>query len=351
GGDLVVSAGAKTLGLTSTGRTGAVVNSHEIITGDFTRDTEFTIPTEDLKLSLEARLQDRFSSFDASALARKLLGDSIFSNMMIFGAAWQQGFVPLSKEAIVRAIELNGAAAAKNIEAFEMGRWAAFDPDAVATLLQGEVVALSLADDPYTAREENLHAWGGARAVRKWRKLVDAIEDDALKAAVAKGYHKLVAYKDEYEVSRLLQTTAQKAAAEFDGDLKLTYHLAPPFLPGKAANGRPKKRAFGGWMAQAAGGLTKLRVLRGTPFDPFGYSAERKMERALIKEYRADMLAAQAKLTPETRDAVIALAELPLQIRGFGPVKEANAAAAAKRRAELKAIIAAGGPVLAQAAE
>jgi len=351
GGDLVVSAGAKTLGLTSTGRTGAVVNSHEIITGDFTRNTEFTIPTADLKLSLEARLQDRFSSFDASALARKLLGDSIFSNMMIFGAAWQRGYVPLSKEAILRAIDLNGAAAEKNVEAFELGRWAAHDPRAVETLLAAEVVELPPADDPFTAREANLRAWGGKSAVRKWRKLVDAIEDAELKAAVAKGYHKLIAYKDEYEVGRLLQTTAEKAAQEFDGDLKLTYHLAPPFLPGKAANGRPKKREFGAWMAGAAGILTKMRFLRGTPFDPFGYSAERRMERALVREYRADILAVKDKLTPETRDAILALAELPLQIRGFGPVKEANAEAAAKRRAELLETINAGGERLSAAAE
>ncbi|WP_147125122.1 indolepyruvate ferredoxin oxidoreductase family protein [Shimia ponticola] len=351
GGDLVVSAGAKTLGLTSTGRTGAVVNSHEIITGDFTRNTEFTIPTEDLKLSLAARLQDRFSTFDASALARKLLGDSIFSNMMIFGAAWQQGFLPLSKEGIIRAIELNGAAAEKNIQAFELGRWAAYDAQSVETLLAAEVVALPSADDPFSAREANLRAWGGKAAVRKWRKLVDSIEDADLKAAVAKGYHKLIAYKDEYEVARLLQSTADKAAEEFDGDLKLTYHLAPPFLPGKAANGRPKKREFGSWMARVSDGLTKLRVLRGTPFDPFGYSAERKMERALVREYRADILAVKDKLTPETRDAILALAELPLQIRGFGPVKEANAKAAAKRREELKAVIDAGGPELSAAAE
>ena len=351
GGDLVVSAAAKTLGLTSTGRTGAVVNNHEIITGEFTRNTEFTIPTEDLKLSLEARLQDRFSSFDASTLARKLLGDSIFSNMMIFGATWQKGFVPLSKDAILSAIRLNGAAAEQNIEAFELGRWAAFDPDAVDTLLAAEVVSLPLADDPFTACEENLRAWGGTSAVRKWRKLVDAIEDAELRVAVAKGYHKLIAYKDEYEVSRLLRSTAAKAAAEFDGDLKLTYHLAPPFLPGKTANGRPKKRAFGSWMEGTARVLSAFRFLRGTPLDPFGYSAERKMERALIGEYRADIIAANGQLTPHTRDAILALAELPLQIRGFGPVKEANARAAAKRREELKAIIVRGGETVRDAAE
>ncbi|MEL6104354.1 MAG: 2-oxoacid:acceptor oxidoreductase family protein, partial [Pseudomonadota bacterium] len=142
GGDLVVSAGAKTLGLTSRGRTGAVVNSHEIITGDFTRDTAFEIPSDRLALSLERQLQDRVQLFDASELARVALGDAIFSNMIVFGAAWQAGLIPVSEEAILRAIELNGAAIDGNKRAFALGRWAAENPDAVEKALSSTVVDL-----------------------------------------------------------------------------------------------------------------------------------------------------------------------------------------------------------------
>ncbi|MGR3436304.1 MAG: indolepyruvate ferredoxin oxidoreductase family protein [Shimia sp.] len=348
GGDLVVSAGAKTLGLMATGRTGGVVNSHEIITGAFTKDTEFRIPGEDLALALRARLQDGLTLFDASKLAEKVLGDTIFSNMILLGAAWQRGLVPLTAAAIRRAVELNGAAAERNLEAFEYGRWAVTHPEDVARLLDAETLALPR--DPDAARRENLLAWGGRKALDRHDAFV-AEMPEALREAVAKGHHKLATYKDEYEVARLLTRTRAKAAETFDGDLELTYHLAPPMLPGTDAQGRPRKRAFGPWMARAAGVLIRLRPLRGTPFDPFGHTAERRMERALIAEYEADMRWAADRLDPGTRDAVLALAELPLSIRGFGPVKEANAQAAAKRRAELKQTIAQGGPDMAQAAE
>ena len=132
GGDMVVSAGAKTLGLMATGRTKAVVNSHEIITGDFTRDTEFRIPVSDLEVSLQARLKDGLALFDATDLAAKLMGDSIYSNMMVLGAAWQNGLVPLSHEAIMGAIELNGAAVERNRQAFDLGRWAVLNPEEAA---------------------------------------------------------------------------------------------------------------------------------------------------------------------------------------------------------------------------
>ena len=142
GGDLVVSAGASTLGLTKDGQTGAVVNAHEIITGDFTRNTEFKLPTEQLKLALQARMRDRVDLFDASELARKVLGDAIFSNMLVFGAAWQRGLIPLSLEAMREAIRLNGAAVEKNLYAFDVGRWAVLHGDEMAILLDADVVQL-----------------------------------------------------------------------------------------------------------------------------------------------------------------------------------------------------------------
>ena len=149
----------------------------------------------------------------------------------------------------------------------------------------------------------------------------------------------MLAYKDEYGVARLLSETEAKAKAEFDGDLKLTYHLAPPMLTKTGPDGRPAKKEYGSRMAGAFPKLAKLKWLRGTPFDPFGRTSERRMERALIKEYEADMAEVLRIVRPDTRDAAIALAALPRDIRGFGPVKEANARKAAKRREELLAVL------------
>ncbi|WP_394196612.1 indolepyruvate ferredoxin oxidoreductase family protein [Litoreibacter albidus] len=333
GGDLVVTAGAKTLGLMTTGRTGGVVNNHEIITGDFTRDTEFKIPTDRLQLSLEARLQDGVQFFDASELARVLMGDSIYSNMMIFGAAWQRGLLPISFEALMRAIDLNGAAPERNKRAFELGRWAAAYPEQAAGYGKDQVVALpKTLDDKIAYRRKHLEAYQSDALVQRYDAALAEISDPALKEAVAKGYHKLLTYKDEYEVARLHLETEAKAREAFDGDLKLTYHLAPPMMSKIGANGRPMKKEYGAWMARGFRVLAKLKGLRGTPLDVFGYTEERKMERALIAQYEADL---PKILSASNKDAAVALAELPLQIRGFGPVKQANEAKAAKRREEL----------------
>jgi len=352
GGDLVVSAGAKTLGLMTTGRSGAVVNSHEIITGDFTRNTEFTIPTDRLSLALEARLKENLSLFDASELARVTMGDSIYSNMMVFGGAWQRGLIPVSLDAITQAIELNGAAVQQNLRAFDIGRWAVLHPGDAGKLLKPNVVELPKSlDEKIAYRAEHLIAYQGKRLAKRYGKMLEGIEDSELKEAVAKGYHKLLAYKDEYEVARLLLTSRDKAAREFDGDLKMSFHLAPPILGGKGPDGRPIKREFGEWMLRPMKLLARMKRLRGTPLDLFGYSAERKMERALIRQYERDMNEVLAKVTPETRDIVLALAALPLEIRGFGPVKLASEAKAAKRREELLAAFRQGGPNMKAAAE
>jgi indolepyruvate ferredoxin oxidoreductase len=352
GGDLVVSAGAKTLGLTQTGRTGAVVNSHEIITGDFTRNTEFSLPTDQLQLALQARLQDRVAFFDASDLARVTLGDSIFSNMMILGAAWQQGLVPLTHEAITAAVDLNGAAVDRNLRAFEIGRWAATHPADAQALLIPKVVSLpKTLEERIAFRADHLGAYQGARLARRYRKLVDGITDAGLKEAVAKGYHKVLAYKDEYEVARLLLDTRAKAEQSFGGTFEMSFHLAPPMLTKTGADGRPVKKTYGEGMLRWFRLLTRLKALRGTPLDPFGRTEERRMERALIKQYEADMAEWLPDARAETMDALIALAELPLQIRGFGPVKAANEATAAKRREELLSVLRQGGAPMKAAAE
>ena len=350
GGDLVVTAGARTIGLMRTGQTGAAVNAHEIITGDFTRNTEFKLPINDLRLSLEARLRERVAFFDASELARAALGDSIYSNMMVFGAAWQMGLIPVSLGAIRQAIELNRAAVEGNLRAFDIGRWAVLYPDEAATLIKPE--AITAEDiDPVAFRADHLRAYQNEALAQRYQAFLAPIEDEALRLAVARGYHKLLAYKDEYEVARLHLRTIEKARAEFEGDFSAEFHLAPPFLPGRDASGRPRKRRFGGWMPRAFGLLARFKGLRGTFFDPFGHSAERRMERALIAQYEADMRTVMPKLTPQTRDAILELALLPLSIRGFGPVKEKNAEAAARRRAELLESIAKGGAPLPMAAE
>ena len=352
GGDLVVTGGAKTLGLMRAGQTGAAVNSHEIITGDFTRDTEFRIPGKDLQLAVQARVQDRLTMFDATELSRILLGDSIYSNMMVFGAAWQMGLIPLTHEAIAQAITLNGAAVERNAQAFEMGRWAALNPEAAARMLRAEVVEKPRSlEERIAFRADHLVAYQGPRLARRYRRMVDAIADPRLKEAVAKGYHKVLAYKDEFEVARLHLATGAKARESFEGDFTMTFHLAPPLLPGLDGAGRPKKREFGAWIARAYPLLAKMKGLRGTALNPFGHTAERRMERALIRQFEADMAEWLPKSGQVDADALVALAELPLSIRGFGPVKAANAAKAAHRRDEILTRLRAGPGVLAAAAE
>ncbi|QFT63813.1 indolepyruvate ferredoxin oxidoreductase family protein [Roseivivax sp. THAF30] len=352
GGDLVVSAGSKTLGLTRTGRTGAIVNSHEIITGDFTRDTEFALPADRLRLALERRMKERAVFFDATDLARVVMGDSIFSNTMILGAAWQMGLVPLPHDAIEQAMRLNGAAVEKNLRAFEIGRWAALHPEEAANMVAPKVVQKpKTLDERIEARAEHLTAYQSKRLARRYRNLVDSVEDPGLKEAVAKGYHKVLSYKDEYEVARLHLATREKAREEFGGDFKMTFHLAPPLLSKEGSDGRPRKKSFGEGLTRAFGPLARLKFLRGTPFDPFGRSEERRSERALIRQYEADMAEWLPKATPERKDALSALAELPLSVRGFGPVKAANLAKAEKRREEILASLRSGGEGLRKAAE
>ncbi|MCW1950550.1 MAG: indolepyruvate ferredoxin oxidoreductase family protein [Octadecabacter sp.] len=339
GGDLVVSAGAKTLGLMATGRTRGVVNAHEIITGDFTRDITFKLPADRLTLALEARLQDGLSMFDASDLAKALMGDAIYSNMMVFGAAWQLGAIPISGASIRKAIALNGTAVQRNLQAFEYGRWAVLHAEDAAKVLAPKTAELPKSvEEKIAFRAAHLTVYQNAAYAKRYTDFVAGFDGD-LREAVALGYHKLLSYKDEYEVARLLVDTKKKAQAAFDGDLKLTHHLAPPMFGGMGANGRPKKRAMPKVTAKLFPLLARLKRLRGTAWDVFGRTEERKMERALIVQYEADMEEMRKRVRPDTLDAAIALAKLPLDIRGFGPVKQANAAKTAKRREELLAAL------------
>ncbi|MHC9236868.1 indolepyruvate ferredoxin oxidoreductase family protein [Pseudooceanicola sp. 502str34] len=353
GGDLVVSAGSKTLGLTQTGRTGAVVNSHEIVTGDFTRDTEFRLPSEQLALTLEARLREGLALFDATELARAVMGDSIYSNMMIMGGAWQRGLIPITLEAITRAIEMNGAAVERNKRAFDVGRWAVLHLEEARRLAKpAEVIPLPKSlDEKVSFRETHLMSYQGKGLAKKYRKMVDSVEDPRLREAVAKGYHKLLSYKDEYEVARMHLDTRAKAKEQFEGDFEMTFHLAPPIMEKEGDDGRPLKRTFSEkTMMRLFPLLAKMKGLRGTPLDPFGRTAERRMERALIDQYEKDMAEVLPHVGDATLDIAVALAELPLQIRGYGPVKLANEQKAAKQREALLASFRSGGG-MARAAE
>lgn len=330
GGDLVVTAGAKTIGLMTQGRTGAVVNDHEIITGDFTRFRDFQVPSDRLKVSLQARLQDRVAFFDANDLALRMLGDSIYSNMLVLGACWQRGLIPLQLDTIMQAIRLNGAKVEENQRAFQIGRWAMAFPE--QTRKPATVTALPT--DPVALRAERLVGYQGKRLAKRFAKLVQAAPAP-MRDVVAESYYKLLAYKDEYEVARLHLTTAEQVAQKWDGDVRLSLHLAPPMLTGKDANGRPKKREFGPWVLKAFKVLAAMKGLRGTPLDPFGYSAERRRERAMIRAYERDMTEIFAAVTDATMPVAVELAQLPMSVRGYGPVKDKAADLAAARRAEL----------------
>jgi indolepyruvate ferredoxin oxidoreductase len=251
--------------------------------------------------------------------------------MIVFGAAWQKGGVPLSRGAIRDAIRLNGASVEANLVAFELGRWAAVDPSGVSTASGAAGKPLSL-QDKIEVRAKHLEAYQSMSLARRYRDTVARFTDPDMQAAVAEGYHKALAYKDEYEVARLLAGSRKQAEAEFEGELKMTYHLAPPMLTRTGPDGRPAKRAFGQWLEKALPLLAGMKRLRGTVFDPFGRSAERLMERELIARYEADIAEFPVH---ESRPAAIALARLPLEIRGFGPVKQTNTARAEAKRDEL----------------
>ncbi len=349
GGDMVVTAGAKTLELVKPDTAQAVVNSHQITTGDFTRDANFTIPFDQLDVKLHARLRGRLTVFDASKLAEAVMGDTIFSNMILLGAAWQQGLVPLSHDAITKAVQLNGAAVERNLRAFEIGRWAVLNQTDLEGIVTSEVSDKPLAlQEKIDFRAEHLRAYQGAGLARKYRALVDRAEDPDLRDAIAEGYHKVLSYKDEYEVARLHRSTAKQVAQTFEGRTRLTYHMAPPVISAKGSNGRPVKRALPGWiMGPALGVLSLGKVLRGTPLDPFGYQKDRRLERALIREYETDMELALSVGGP----AAVDLARLPLDIRGFGPVKEVNQRRAAKTRESLLAQLRADQTAMPVAAE
>ncbi|THH37026.1 indolepyruvate ferredoxin oxidoreductase family protein [Aliishimia ponticola] len=348
GCDLVVSSSPKASATYHAG-TRAVVNTAAMPTGDFTRNRDADLSVTERMRRIEAAV-GAARALDANALANALLGDTVFANVLMLGAAWQAGLVPLSLDALMRALELNGVKPDQNKAAFTWGRLTVANPDAVTRLADLPDPVPETLDDMIDRRAAFLTDYQNAGWAAQYRTLIDQVRaaetriaeaPGALTEAAAKGLFKLMSYKDEYEVARLHSQTGftQDLRATFDGDFTIRHHLAPPLLSrGKDARGRPMKRAFGPWIQPAFRGLARMKALRGTPFDPFGYTAERRMERALIDEYRTLLDKLIANLTPANLPEAARIASLALDIRGFGPVKhEAVAAFREKSAAALTA--------------
>ncbi|WP_353184182.1 indolepyruvate ferredoxin oxidoreductase family protein [Bosea sp. (in: a-proteobacteria)] len=360
GCDLTVTGSKKVLGAIRPERGTVIVNTAESLPGDFTRNADFSLPTERLKRAiLAAAGRDNTRFIDATAAAVAFLGNAIAANMLMLGHAWQRGAVPLSREALRRAITLNGEAVAMNLEAFELGRRAAHDPAALEELLaqaKAPTAARQLSqslDEIIARRAAFLTAYQNAAYGARYRHLVARAQtreaavtpgQSALSEAVARNLFKLMAYKDEYEVARLYSDGAfrRQVAATFEpegaggGKLRFEFHLAPPLLARRDPNtGMPRKLSFGPWMMGAFALLAKFKGLRGTAFDPFGRTQERRAERRLITDYEALLNELLPRLTPDNHALCVALAAIPDKIRGFGHVKERHLAAAKAEEAAL----------------
>jgi indolepyruvate ferredoxin oxidoreductase len=340
GGDIVVAGNKKVLAAVRTGDTQMIVNTAEMLPGEFTRDAEFTLPTQRLKRSIvNVAGEDRSHFIDASRIATALLGNSIGANMFMLGYAYQLGALPLSAEAIERALELNGEAVQMNISAFRWGRRAAVDLAAIeavaAPVVKDPARKLSQSlDETISRRVAYLIDYQNADYAARYRALVEKVRaaeaakvpgKSQLAEAVARYLFKLMAYKDEYEVARLYSTDTFRAqiANEVGGEnLRLHVHLSPPlFARRDKATGEPKKTKFGPWIFPVFRVLAKLKFLRGTALDPFGYTAERRTERKLIADYEVLLSEILGRLTPENHAMAVGLASIPEKIRGFGHVK------------------------------
>ena len=351
GCDLVVTASPQVTGVAESGVTRAVINTREEPTAQFVtaNDTEF--PGDDMRKQIVDAVGESGVDFvDATRLATLLIGDSIASNLFMLGFAFQKGLIPIGFEAIDRAIELNNVAVKNSRQAFAWGRYAAHDLPGLLRMIEPKAapeVAQKLTGLAWTVadREQRLTAYQDAAYAQRFRSLVDLASSAETRVngagqfaeAVARNFYKLMAYKDEYEVARLYTDGEflRKLNQQFDGDFKLSFHLAPPLLSRRNEKGELVKRQFGPWAFKAFGLLAKARCLRGTPFDIFGYTEERKMERGLIAEYEKVITELCSRLTRENLPGAVQIANVPDEIRGYGHVKHANFELAAVREAEL----------------
>ncbi|HRP95809.1 MAG TPA: indolepyruvate ferredoxin oxidoreductase family protein [Rhodocyclaceae bacterium] len=367
GCDLVVAASDESLAKMGDARTRVVINRAQTMTSEFIRgfaaqarsgDVEANPDPQFPSASMEGQVidavgRDNVDFLDATRLATALMGDSIATNLFMLGYAWQKGLVPLSREAIVRAIELNGAAVESNKAAFQWGRRAAVEPDAVeqaARPAQGapEHHRLSTTlDEAIARRKAQLVDYQDAAYAERYAKLVARVREaearvapgvTLLTEAVARGYHKVLAYKDEYEVARMYTQTdfLERVDAQFEGDYKLVFHLAPPLFADKdPVTGELKKKAYGPWMLKAMQRLAKFKHLRGSRLDPFARTADRKLDRRIIADYEALIDEIVDGLEEANFETAVELASLPEQIRGFGHIRERYHAHAEQRKAAL----------------
>lgn len=353
GPDILTAASPQNIALYRPGKTRAVINGYEQMTGDFTRKEDFALPRDALMHDLTVSCGDgNVAALDATRLSAALLGDAIGANMILLGYAFQSGLVPVSEAALFKAIDFNGVARSFNKDAFGWGRLAAADPDFVesrAAARHPPADSRRLSEtfaDMVARRADDLTRYHNAAYSERYRKLVRRAEKAEIsrtsgragfKEAVARYAYKLMAFKDEYEVARLYTdgTFLAGIRSQFEGAPRLVLHLAPPILGEKDEHGVAKKRAFGPWMLRTMSLLARFRRLRFTPFDPFGYTAERKMERRLIAEYEDIIGELCANLDQENFDLAVEIASIPEAIRGFGHIKERHRADAKSREAEL----------------
>ncbi len=352
GCDMIVSTSDEAIAKMQKSLTRGVVNADVSTTGEFTKKTDLHIPIGDL----EATLQDTMAEVafvDATQLTTALMGDAIFTNPFVMGYGYQLGLIPLASASIVRAIELNGTAVERNKQAFDWGRRAAVDMAAVKKMafptppISGLYKMSETVEEMVTRRQQFLTGYQNSAYADRYAALVKRVADfegknfpgkKSLTAAVARYYFKVLAYKDEYEVARLYADMGfkKKIAEQFEGDYKLTFHLAPPIMTDlDATTGEPSKKIFGAWMMSVFSVLAKFKGLRGTALDIFGYSVERKMERKLIADYEALIAMLLANTNAENYEVAVDLASIPEHIRGFGHVKHTHYVDAKKRWDEL----------------
>ncbi len=354
GCDMVVAAGPEAMVAMAKGRTRGVVNGNVTPTAAFVLNPDVDTDTSELSNRLNRTLgKDALDFIDAQELSARLLGDAIGQNVMLLGAAYQKGLLPVGLAALEQAIEMNGVGIPMNREAFAWGRLAAHDlamVERIAGLRADRKVPVSESVADMVARRALfLTDYQNAAYAARYRSLVDETQKaeqaavpgaTALSKAVARYYFKLMAYKDEYEVARLHTDPAflEKLKAEFDGDFKLAFNLAPPIMAKPdPVSGEPTKKRFGPWVVSLFKVLRALKGLRGTPFDIFGYSEERKLERRLIVEYADRMRGLLSRLSAVNYDVAVEIASIPERIRGYGHIKRRHLAEVKPKEAELLA--------------
>ncbi|MGB8422357.1 indolepyruvate ferredoxin oxidoreductase family protein [Paraburkholderia sp.] len=328
------------------GRTVAIINQHQQPTGPFAKQPDWQFPEEAVTQLIRDAVGAKGEFVDATEIATALLGDSIATNLFMLGYAYQRGCIPVSEKAITRAIELNGVAVEANKRSFTWGRYAAVDLRRVQSIAT-PTKAVTLHFPPSVDRQieervRELTAYQDATYARHYQNLVERVraaeqrigKGTKLTAAVSKYYFKLMAYKDEYEVARLYTDGRFKESLkeQFEGKVSLRFNLAPPLLAKKDAKGHLVKREYGQWVWYAFHVLARLRFLRGTAFDVFGFTDERKTERQLITEYRQTVEALLSDLNESNLADAVELASWPERLRGFGHVKDANLAAVRAQR-------------------